>query len=287
MKTKFFRYSGTKFNYVDLINQYLKTDKGIYCEPFVDSGQVLFNLPIKYREQFKEYIINDSCRNIVRIYKTFKEITYNDYLEITNDVKKNFGSFKAPRAQKEETEKAKQNYYNFRNWFNEKHWRTETLKEGVYLHILQNSCINSFLRFGPSGMNQSFGNREEYLQEHVFNSVKETLKKTTILNKCALEVIKDFDDQFFFLDPPYQSQDSSYSAFSFEDLQNFLDVIRGEEFLYTDILNEVNQGHSQIKDSVIIREMCSTSPNTTMKPKNGNIETLFSSYELVTSLDDW
>ena len=41
---KFFRYSGAKDKFTSLININIKTDKKIYCEPFIGSGAVLFNL---------------------------------------------------------------------------------------------------------------------------------------------------------------------------------------------------------------------------------------------------
>ena len=85
----------------------------------------------------------------------------------------------------------------------------------------------------------------------------------------------------FSLIPPYASQASSYTTgFSFEDQQEFLELIKDKEYLYADILNGVN---SHLNNRIILREMVSTAPSTN-KGKNSNIECLFSSYSLD---NDW
>ena len=113
---KFFRYSGAKDKFTSLININIKTDKKIYCEPFIGSGAVLFNL----NKSFDKYIINDIDRNIIRIYKSFKNISYIYYKEVIDSIFKEFGKFTYNRrySDQENAEKEKQNYYNFRNWFN-------------------------------------------------------------------------------------------------------------------------------------------------------------------------
>lgn len=273
---KFFRYSGAKDRFTSIINANIKTDKKIYCEPFIGSGAVLFNL----NKNFDKYIINDIDRNIIRIYKTFKEISYKEYTDTLDVVFKKFGKFTTDRrySNAENSEIEKQNYYNFRNWFNENHWNSETIEEGIYLHILANSCINSMLRFGPNGMNQGYGNRCYILDEKSFNNIQQVLKRTEIHNGTYKDLLKE--DAFFFFDPPYASQDSSYTGFSYKDQEEFLELIKDKEYLYTDILNKVNE---RLDYRIALREMVSTAPST-KKGKNSNIECLFSSYSLD---NDW
>ena len=177
MKYKFFRYSGAKDRYVDLINLFInQTNKSIYCEPFAGSGAILFNL----QKEFDKYVINDIDRNIIRIYKSFKEISYEYYVLKVNEVFDKFGKFISDRrfSPNNIKNKEKENYYNFRNWFNENHWKSETIDEGIYLHMLANSCINSMLRFGPNGMNQGYGNRCYLLDKINFERIYSVLQKT-------------------------------------------------------------------------------------------------------------
>ena len=279
---KFFRYSGAKDKFTTLINMNIKTNKNIYCEPFIGSGAVLFNL----NKSFDKYIINDIDRNIIRIYKSFKNISYEYYKEVIDSVFNKFGRFTDDRRYiskeageaGEAGEVAKTNYYNFRNWFNIYYWNTDTEIEGIYLHILANSCINSMLRFGPNGMNQGFGNRCYILDKRNFNNIQNILQRTEIYNGSYKDLLKE--DAFFFFDPPYASQASSYTGFSFQDQEEFLELISDKEYLYTDILNEVN---SKLTNRLIMREMVSTAPSSD-KSKNTNIECLFSSYSLC---NDW
>lgn len=278
---KFFRYSGSKDRFSELITKHINTEKRVYCEPFVGSGGILFNLD-KYT-QFDRFVINDLDKNIIQIYKSFKEIDFMEYTRTLEYITKEFGEFIKVGARYENIEEAKQNYYTFRKHFNDNFWGTGKVEEGIYLHVLQNSCINSFLRFGPNGMNQGFGYGTYTLNEENFNHIKKVLRKTEIHCGDYRDVIDK--DYFHFFDPPYASQDSSYAGFTMEDLQEFINCIDGLEFLYTDILNDVN---SQLQNRIEIRKMRSTQPNS-RKQTNNNSEMLFSSSEFAKehNLLDW
>jgi len=261
---KFFSYSGSKEKYMNLLNPFIdKTNKKVYVEPFVGSGAILFNLTKK----FDKYVINDIDRNIIRIFNTFKEINFNDYNNLLNKIINEFGCIKTN----------KESYYLFRNWFNQNFWKSESIEEGVYLHILANSCINSFLRFGPNGMNQGWGNRLYILSNENFLKIKSVLIKTEILNEDYKQIINNYKDAFYFFDPPYFSQESSYKGFSENEFVEFLNKIKNLEFVYTDILNEFNK---DIQNKMIIRNMRKTAPSTN-KNLTGNLEYLFSSFEII------
>lgn len=257
MALRFMRYSGSKLKYKELINSYInKSKKTTYIEPFVGSGAILFNL----EKTFDRYIINDIDRNIVRMFQTFKSCSYQEYIDSIKFVSSTFGDIK----------NSKESYYKFRNWFNITHWNTESIEEGLFLHQLANSCINSFIRFGPNGMNQSFGNRFFVLNNDEFNKIHDILQRTEIYNNDYKNLL--YHDACFFLDPPYFSQDSSYIGFTEQKFIEFLSNIKNIEYVYTDILNE----HNFHLGGEIIREMISTAPSSN-KDKNGNIEMIFSS----------
>jgi len=269
MKTNFFRYSGTKFNYAEDINLVLnQSNKKYYIEPFAGSGAILFNLTKK----FEKYYINDIDRNITRIYESFKDPlnTYDYYKSKISFVLKTFGNIIE-----------KQNYYNFRDWFNKNHWNSNTLDEGIYLHMLANSCINSMFRFGPNGMNQSFGNRHYILDSRNFKSVKDRLYDTVIMNGQYDDVLNSIGDNiiknsFLFLDPPYFSQGSSYQGFNVQDTEKFISFIKKADFdfIYTDIINEYNENISDKIHKHFFRSINNTAP-TSDKQSRGNLEYMF------------
>jgi len=268
-KVRFFRYSGTKNNYTETINELINTsDNEIYIEPFVGSGAILFNL----EKEFKKYIINDIDRNIINIYKTFKEIDYSYYKEKLDFILEKFTSEEigfsvSSKHSKDsyEYKKTKENYYSFRNWFNENHYCTNTKDEGIYCFMLANMVINSLLRFGPNGMNSSWGNRFYGINEKNFNIIKQRLQKTEIYNEDYKSIFKKYPNALYFLDPPYFSQDSSYKGFTEGEFKEFLDIIKNKEYIYTDIINKYNEN---IEDKKLIRKMQSTSPLTRRLEKN-------------------
>ena len=277
----FFRYSGSKVKYTDIINSFINnTKQDVYIEPFIGSGAVLFNL----RKKFKHYIINDLDENIIKIYKTFKEIDYKDYLNELDYVKKNFNftpskTLRADTLTKTQIKDYKTAYYNFRDYFNKNYWNTNTTKEGIYLHFLANSCINSFFRFGPNGFNAAYGFRFYKIPENEFNIIKEKLKKTEILN----EDYKNINEKgLYFLDPPYFMRDSSYSGFNQTDMIEFINYIKNKEYVYTDIINDYNKNLKNI----IIREISGSSPSGE-KQGTGHMEHLFYSKNLKPTIEEW
>lgn len=281
--TTFFRYSGNKIPHINVINFAISQyNNDIYCEPFAGSGAVLFNL----KKTFKKYVINDIDKNIYMMYKTFKEITWETYYEEVQYVIKTFGRFDLDGRYLPETERAKtkDNYYKFRDHFNKHWWGTGTQKEGIYLHFLANSCINSFLRFGPNGMNQGFGNRFYTLKKNNFDAVKARLRDTIILNTSYEDLFDNYPDALFFLDPPYFSQESSYSAFDENDIKKFIKNLP-KDYLYTDIINDYNKDlHKNF-----LQNMRNTAPKS-LKQTRGNLEYLFSSKDInirSEKLDEW
>lgn len=264
MKYKFFNYSGSKIKYIDEINYELnKFDSSIYIEPFVGSGSILFNL----NKDFDMYVLNDISKDIITIYNAFKEIDYGYYLEKNKFIRNEFGDIR----------KEKESYYEFRDWFNVNHWNKATIDEGIYLHILANSCINSFLRFGPNGMNQSFGNRCYVMKEQEFNKVKMTLNKNVIIKNVPYkDVIEKYytKDAVMFLDPPYFKRGSSYSNFSKDDLDIFLSIIKDKNYVYTDVYSE-NHKKLNMNYTKTIRNIRTAAPLSNKELLTNDIECIF------------
>jgi len=222
---KLFNYAGTKVNFINKINPEINnSNKKIYVEPFAGSGAVFFNL----EKEFDAYILNDLDRNVICIFNAFKLGTYNQLLECKEYISNSFGDIKTD----------KEAYYNFRNSFNITHWKKNTVKEGFYLYILYNSCINSMARFGPNGFNQSFGKRGPKMTEEEFNTINLKLQKTTIYNIDFFELIGNIDlnECLLFLDPPYIEREVSYKTISSDFFNRFIEFCKNtkNDILYTD-----------------------------------------------------
>jgi DNA adenine methylase len=224
---RFMRYQGSKMHFIKKFNEIthnLKKDR--YVEPFIGSGAILFNL----NKGYDEYVINDLNEYVISIYQYFKNSTYEDLQNISKEIQDKFGDIK----------ESKDSYYKFREWYNENYHFSKKIERGGYLYFLANSCINSMLRFGPNGMNQSFGNRLYMLDNVSFNYVKNTLNKSIILNKDYRDI--NYDDSLVFFDPPYFERPTSYSNnFDENSLEEFLDFIlkiENSNILYTDIFSD-------------------------------------------------
>lgn len=254
-------YSGSKINYVDKINSIIdKSNSKYYYEPFLGSGAVFLNL----NKKFEHHFISDINPHLIRIWKSINELNYTDVMEIYNSVINDFGDIG----------KNKEAYYNFRNWFNENKFKSDSVEEGIYLMILYNSCINSFARYGPTGFNQSFGNRNYtgLYKSETHEAIKNKLKNTTIVNTDFYKLNIN-SDSILFLDPPYIERPSSYSTLSNNDFNKLMEFIKqtNNEICYTDIEHEFLPDLNKI---ILRDEMKSTSPNR--KTNNtGNTEVMF------------
>jgi DNA adenine methylase len=273
---RFMRYQGSKIHFVDKFNNLVKNiNEDVYIEPFIGSGAIFFNL----KKKFKKYIINDLNEHIISIYKSFRDIDYNDYLQALDFIEKEFGNIK----------ECKECYYNFRNWYNKNYHFTNKIEKGIYLHILSGSCINSILRFGPNGMNTSFGKRFFKLDEDAFNKIKEKLKNTIIENMDYKQLLEEYkiDNKIIFLDPPYFERPGPYTNnFKSKDLDEFLEYIKTHKgkIIYTDIYSDYikEKLNWDFIETKLIRNI---SPNR--KQEEMFQEVAFYNFESNNILEDW
>jgi len=229
---RFSRYAGSKIHFIEKFNAITSAlDKKTYVEPFFGSGAIFFNLT----KEYEKYVINDVNPHVINSVKSFRDGTYSQYISIKEDVFNKFGDIKSN----------KESYYNFRNWFNEEYFgkNKDLVTEGFMFHFLMNSCINSLVRIGPNGFNQSYGNRFFVVDEPTFKELNRRLNlNVEIVSKDYVDVIKENDtkDSLFFLDPPYfvRSEVGYQKTYSKEDdLIKFIDLIKPLKgsVIYTDI----------------------------------------------------
>lgn len=209
----------------DLIQQ---SDKKIYVEPFIGSGAIFINVA----DKFDHYIINDLDENIISMYNSVVKFTYKDFVDAKDFLFDKFGDI----------EMDKDSYYEYRDFYNQIYHGTNKEERGIFLYFLANSCINSLLRFGPNGMNQSFGERFYFFNEGTFNTIKNKLSKTTIENKNYREI--ELKDSLVYLDPPYFGTDVTYKQqFEKNDLVELINYIKNNSsnnIFYSDLENEIS-----------------------------------------------
>jgi DNA adenine methylase/adenine-specific DNA-methyltransferase len=257
---KFFRYSGSKDRFASYFNELSKNlSEDLFIEPFLGSGAVFINTRF-----FNKCIINDIDENIISIFNAVKYNSYSKFVEISKSIKEHFGDIK----------QNKESYYKFREFYN-KTWHfvkqedyNKFYEKGIYLYFLANSCINSFLRFGPNGMNQSFGGRSFIFSNYDYDTIKSKLEFSEIFNTDWINLKYLYKNSILFLDPPYYKRKTSYtnSIDSINELSTFIDNVLSvsieNKIIYTDIENKISDvllENGFKKD--IIRNVRNSSPN--------------------------
>jgi hypothetical protein len=86
-------------------------------------------------------------------------------------------------------------------------------------------------------MNQGFGTNciNSEISKEEFHKIKNKLSKAILSSIDYNEL--EFNNAFYFLDPPYSDRDMAGYDTSFFDKNNFLEFIKNKEFIYTDILD--------------------------------------------------
>lgn len=271
MYLKPMRYIGNKHHFIptflELETQLLKdsTENWTFIEPFVGSGSIFLNKQSDYAKT----LINDKDRNLMRIWQSFKDFDVEEYCAALSYVEGTFGDIK----------NSKPAWYEFRNWFNKTHWKTDTFVEGVYLLLLVNTTINSIFRFGPNGFNSSYGGRYMMPSLDTFKTLKEQLKDTEITTTDYTACIEDTPNTLYFIDPPYYSRSIQSYVENFESDDIFKDFLvyvknfKHAKVIYTDIINDINESYMYNWNMKNIKEVKNIGPSV-----NGNKT---SGYEVV------
>jgi len=244
-----FRYSGSKQHLVKYINSIIpKEEDWFYVESFLGSGAIFYNL----ENQFRWNYLTDIDKNIIRMHNCFKKYSYAQYKSVLDFVLDNFGDIKTD----------KEAYYKLRDCYNKSEWRDKDL----VLLMLSNSCINSMLRFGPNGMNQSWGNRHHIIPEDCWDNMKSRLEKATLKNLDYSSTFNMINQNnklswFVFLDPPYVDRFMVYeNKFNRIDyLKSLISITcdcKNIKVVYSDIDNEesdmlLHYGFNKINSKIL------------------------------------
>lgn len=172
--------------------------KGIWIEPFLGSGVVLFNI------QPQKAIVSDSNKHIIQIYSDIQN------RKITSSIVKDFLEENSMKLQKEG-----QDFYNYiRNRFNEK-------GDALDLIFLNRSCFNGIMRFNSKGKyNVPFGHKPERFRKAYITKIVNQIKWVSNIIESRDWKFKVADwrealshaieGDFVYLDPPYIGRHTDY-----------------------------------------------------------------------------
>lgn len=278
----FIKYAGSKRRFISTINEkinQIEDEVNTYVEPFLGSGAVLLNL----NKQYTTTIAADIDDNLLRIFKSFKEISYSDLLIQYNLYQKQYGNWG----------RNKEIYYKFRDEQNARLFKTDCTEEGLFYYFISRSCINSLMRFGKNGFNQGFGNRgyDIGIDEISFNKIKDKIKNVDFFCIDFFKLFEDLSlennkDILWFIDPPYLS--TTYFQYNTYDLlkhalynnkAKFYDILRSikGKVIYTDMRTKEIEKELQNWNIINLRELISIRPDKTAGTKRG-IECMYCNF---------
>jgi DNA adenine methylase len=185
------KWSGGKKDELKHILPHIPKTYTTYLEPFVGGGAVFFHL------NPKNAAINDVHKELTDFYQSIKNGKSNEIYD-----------FMKQHPNEEET------YYKVRGYDNE-----DMLDNAKRFYYLRKTCFRGMLRYNSKGkFNIPYGRYKTYNFEEIKNNkYEELLKRTNISNTSFEDIFNQYDDEenFMFLDPPYDSEFTDYGYCSF------------------------------------------------------------------------
>lgn len=193
---------GKKTKLINLIREHSNIENKTYVEPFLGSGEVLFNLKPK-----KAYV-SDTNTHIISFYKSIQTG------QITSLIVRDFLEFHGKYL----STNGKDYYYSMREKFNQNF-------EPLFFLFLNRSCFNGMIRFNNNGkFNVPFCNKPDRFSKSyitkIVNQVKsvEAILKDKQYNwtfevsdwKKTLDKFSNENEVFFYFDPPYVNRHATY-----------------------------------------------------------------------------
>ena len=232
---KLYIYMGSKDRHLDLLNSIIKNSESKnYCEPFLGSGSLFLNL----EKDFDKYYLNDLQEENTLSFKFKDELNENFIREVFNNCINEF-----PLSNKDY-------YYRFRDELLNA-TTNDKIEKAVYIFRIYNTCINGMVKFNKNKFNQSYGgDRKSSLQnlnDKLFNyidSINYIKSKNIEVFNNSFEDLLNKNDCLYFFDPPYITNKMGCNAgFDSSKLETLIDFMLNtkEEFVYTDMLNDINK----------------------------------------------
>ncbi len=222
IKTPFGHPAGKNYLRKEIIPRLLEAKR--YVETFCGSASILFGID---SGKYKEEVLNDLDKDYVSAFKFFKSMTEDDLNKL--------------KQYKWSSSKS------FFNELKKKQFKSNIENVGKFLYLIWNSF---------NCMRKSYSGAINYHPikklDRIYAEVKPRLKNVTILNKDALDIIKQYDgkDVIFYIDPPYPGKwDASFGKdeFDVEQLAQVLKNLKGKFLLsleydrkYYDLFKQFN-----------------------------------------------
>lgn len=186
------KWSGGKSDEIKMFERYIPEKYSIYIEPFIGGGSLFFYL------NPKKGVINDVHSELIDLYRSVGSGKSDEIYEFMKNTPNNEETYYKVRDEmvvNNELDSAKRFYYQ------------------------RKTCFRGMLRYNKQGkFNIPFGKYKSINYNDLTNKNYETLlSRTEILNKDFEYIFENYnnEDNFMFLDPPYDSEFTDYGYCQF------------------------------------------------------------------------
>lgn len=204
------KYIGGKTKEIPNFICHVPKFNGRYVEPFVGGGALYFYL------EPREAIINDINKRLINFYKGVRDYFPRlrkelDEIEVLyENNRRDYEALKAKMPDERVEDKNEVLYYFLRDMFNNK--VSKEYSDAFLYYFINKTAYSGIIRCNANGdFNVPYGRYKHLSTKQVSLSHCELLKRTEILNSDYSEVFNMCkDDDFVFLDPPYDCAFSNY-----------------------------------------------------------------------------
>jgi DNA adenine methylase len=186
------KWSGGKSDEIKMFEQYVPSDYDTYIEPFVGGGSLYFYL------MPQKAVISDVHSELIDFYRCIAEGKASeiyDFMENSPNDEDTYYKIRDQMPINDYLDRAKRFYYQ------------------------RKTCFRGMLRYNKFGkFNIPFGKYKTINYSDLKNPDYETLlSRTEIFNKSFEEIFSEYDNEnnFMFLDPPYDSEFTDYGYCKF------------------------------------------------------------------------
>ena len=187
------KWSGGKSDEIKTFEKHIPENYNTYLEPFIGGGSVFFN------QSPNKAVISDIHEELIDFYQAIKDGKSKDIYE-----------FMETHPNDEKT------YYKVRDDMEVK----TSLDNAKRFYYLRKTCFRGMMRYNKSGkFNIPYGKYKTINYEELLNEdYEKLLKNTKIFNKSYEYIFKNYNDDnnFMFLDPPYDSEFTDYGYCKFD-----------------------------------------------------------------------
>ena len=211
------KYRGGKSKEIQHIEKHIPDFKGRYIEPFLGGGALFFYL------EPKKAIINDINSKLIDFYKGVK----SDFDNLKNELsciekiykinRKKFEELKAHTPTERVEDDNEKLYYDIRDMFND--LAEKKYSDAPLYFFINKTAYSGMIRYNSKGeFNVPYGRYANMNTSLVTKSHNKLLANTEIYNLDYKEIFKMAEeDDFMFLDPPYDCVFSDYGNAEHKD----------------------------------------------------------------------